>query len=238
MTNTCCMTFWFKLHACAYLVEQLVSMLVIWWHVSAILDPCDDHTRTLTLSISNVNLKGGYPISSPAHDALTIIYKNVTSSCINTLCVCCQIVKMTDRSGKCNIMKLVKIVSLSLLFVVIVCFVAATLRTLTFDVNSGLQLAHWEKTNNIASDINQHQRKELLANFRGEIRPNFIKLSKFDSLCGVNNRYNMHTKFGQRHRLVLYAEAIQIPTVSTAKTQLNITALGEFDSLLRRGNFV
>uniref|UniRef100_A0A8C7KTJ4 Peptidase M20 domain containing 1 n=1 Tax=Oncorhynchus kisutch TaxID=8019 RepID=A0A8C7KTJ4_ONCKI len=90
--------------------------------------------------------------------------------------------------GECNIMKLVKIVSLSLLFVVIVCFVAATLRTLT----------------------------------------------KFDSLCCVNNRYNMRTKFGQRHRLFLYAEAIQIPTVSTSKTQLNITALGEFDSLLRR----
>uniref|UniRef100_A0A674BR72 Peptidase M20 domain containing 1 n=1 Tax=Salmo trutta TaxID=8032 RepID=A0A674BR72_SALTR len=92
-------------------------------------------------------------------------------------------------------MKLVKIVSFGLLVVVLVCFVAATLRTLTFDVNSGLQLAHWEKTRNIASDINQHQRKELLANFR---------------------------------------EAIQIPTVSTSKTQLNITALGEFNSLLRK----
>lgn len=34
------------------------------------------------------------------------------------------------------------------------------------------------------------------------------------------------------------AEAIQIPTVSTSKTQLNITALGEFNSLLRKGNFV
>uniref|UniRef100_A0A4W5PR23 Peptidase M20 domain containing 1 n=1 Tax=Hucho hucho TaxID=62062 RepID=A0A4W5PR23_9TELE len=84
---------------------------------------------------------------------------------------------------------------LFLLFVVLVCFVAATLRTLTFDVNAGLQLAHWEKTNNIASDINQHQRNELLENFR---------------------------------------EAIRIPTMSTTKTQLNITALGEFDSLLRK----
>lgn len=214
----------------SWTVSQYAGYLVP--YVSAILDPCHDHTRTLTLSISNVNLKGGYPISSPAHDALT------SRVAALTLCVYCQIVKMTDRIGKCNIMKLVKIVSLSLLFVVIVCFVAATLRTLTFDVNSGLQLAHWEKTNNIASDINQHQRKELLANFRGEIRPTFIKLSKFDSLCCVNNRYNMHAKFGQRHRLVLYAEAIQIPTVSTSKTQLNITALGEFDSLLRRGNFV
>ncbi|XP_041712291.1 N-fatty-acyl-amino acid synthase/hydrolase PM20D1.2 [Coregonus clupeaformis] len=102
---------------------------------------------------------------------------------------------MADRSAKFNILKLVKILSFSLLFVVLVCFVAAIVRTLTFDVNAGLQLAHWEKTNNIASDINQHQRKELLENFR---------------------------------------EAIRIPTVSTSKTQLNVTALREFDSLLRK----
>ncbi|XP_055748128.1 N-fatty-acyl-amino acid synthase/hydrolase PM20D1.2-like [Salvelinus fontinalis] len=102
---------------------------------------------------------------------------------------------MTERSAKLNILKFVKIVSFSLLLVILAFFVAATVRTLTFDVNAGLQLAHWEKTNNIASDINQHQREELLANFR---------------------------------------DAIRIPTVSTTETQLNTTALREFDGLLRK----
>uniref|UniRef100_A0A8K9UU97 Peptidase M20 dimerisation domain-containing protein n=1 Tax=Oncorhynchus mykiss TaxID=8022 RepID=A0A8K9UU97_ONCMY len=102
---------------------------------------------------------------------------------------------MTERSAKLNILKFVKIVSFSLLLVILAFFVAATVRTLTFDVNAGLQLAHWEKTNNIASDINQHQREELLSNFR---------------------------------------DAIRIPTVSTTETQLNTTALREFDGLLRK----
>lgn len=95
---------------------------------------------------------------------------------------------MTERSAKLNILKFVKIVSFSLLLVILAFFVAATVRTLTFDVNAGLQLAHWEKTNNIASDINQHQREELLSNFRGEIRTNsIIKLSRFVNLCCVND---------------------------------------------------
>ncbi|KAL1021025.1 hypothetical protein UPYG_G00007760 [Umbra pygmaea] len=102
---------------------------------------------------------------------------------------------MTERSGNFNIMKLVKVVSFSFVFVILVLFVAATVRTLTFDVNAGLQLAQWEKTNNIGYDINQHQKQELISVFK---------------------------------------DAIRIPTVSTSTTQLNTTALREFDNLLRK----
>lgn len=102
---------------------------------------------------------------------------------------------MTERTAKFRVFKFLKIVSFSLSFVLLVLFIIATVRTLTLEVHAGLQLAHWEKTNNIISDINQHQREELLDHFK---------------------------------------EAIRIPTVSTSTTQLNTSALTEFDGLLRK----
>ncbi|XP_062315377.1 N-fatty-acyl-amino acid synthase/hydrolase PM20D1.2-like [Osmerus eperlanus] len=102
---------------------------------------------------------------------------------------------MTDHYSKFRVVKFVKIVSFSLSFVLLVLFVIATVRTLTLDVNADLQLAHWEKTNNIASDLISEHREELLDNFK---------------------------------------EAVRIPTVSTTETQLNTSALREFDHLLRR----
>uniref|UniRef100_A0A6Q2YYU0 Peptidase M20 dimerisation domain-containing protein n=1 Tax=Esox lucius TaxID=8010 RepID=A0A6Q2YYU0_ESOLU len=89
-------------------------------------------------------------------------------------------IKMTERSGKCNILKFVKVLSFAFIFVILVIFVAATVRTLTFDVNAGLQLAPWEKTNNIAYDINQQQRGELLANFKDAIRIPTVSTSRTD----------------------------------------------------------
>ncbi|KAM4610680.1 N-fatty-acyl-amino acid synthase/hydrolase PM20D1.2-like [Polymixia lowei] len=102
---------------------------------------------------------------------------------------------MTDRGSKFKILKFLKIIIFTLLFISLLLFIIATVRTLSLDVNVGLQLAQWEKTNNIASDINQRQRQELLANFK---------------------------------------DAIRIPTVSTTETQLNFTALAQFDKLLRK----
>uniref|UniRef100_A0A3Q4B9W0 Peptidase M20 dimerisation domain-containing protein n=1 Tax=Mola mola TaxID=94237 RepID=A0A3Q4B9W0_MOLML len=56
-------------------------------------------------------------------------------------------------------------------------------------------LAQWEKTDNISLVIEQHQREQLLANFRA---------------------------------------AIRIPTVSFSEADINITALRQFDGLLRK----
>lgn len=75
---------------------------------------------------------------------------------------------MTDHYTKFRVVKFVKIVSFSLSFVLLVLFVIATVRTLTLDVNADLQLAHWEKTNNIASDLISEHREELLDHFKRE----------------------------------------------------------------------
>ncbi|KAM6977237.1 N-fatty-acyl-amino acid synthase/hydrolase PM20D1.2 [Aplochiton taeniatus] len=101
---------------------------------------------------------------------------------------------MTDCGAKCKIIKFLKIISFSVSFVVLLMLAIATVRTLSLDVNLGLQLAHWEKTNNITPDISQRQREELIKHFK---------------------------------------EAIRIPTVSFSATQLNTTALREFEELLR-----
>ncbi|KAJ8016745.1 hypothetical protein DPEC_G00010550 [Dallia pectoralis] len=104
-------------------------------------------------------------------------------------------IKMSERRGHFHILKFLKVVSFAFILVVLVIMVAATVRTLTFDVNAGLQLARWEPTETIAYDISQLQREGLLANFKG---------------------------------------AIQIPTVSTTRTEQNTTALREFDDFLRK----
>uniref|UniRef100_A0A3P9J3P6 Peptidase M20 domain containing 1, tandem duplicate 2 n=1 Tax=Oryzias latipes TaxID=8090 RepID=A0A3P9J3P6_ORYLA len=49
-------------------------------------------------------------------------------------------------------------------------FTIASIRTFSLDVNVGLQLARWEKTNNILLVIDHHQREELLAKFKEAIK--------------------------------------------------------------------
>uniref|UniRef100_A0A671V9B1 Peptidase M20 domain containing 1, tandem duplicate 2 n=1 Tax=Sparus aurata TaxID=8175 RepID=A0A671V9B1_SPAAU len=102
---------------------------------------------------------------------------------------------MTDSGPKFKILKFLKIIICSFIITLLLLFTVASLRTLSLDVNVGLQLARWEKTNNISLDIDQRQREELLANFK---------------------------------------EAIRIPTVSFSETEINTTALLEFDRLLRK----
>lgn len=60
-------------------------------------------------------------------------------------------------------------------------FSIAFLRTLSLDVNVGLQLARWEKTNNISLVIEQHQREELLTNFKEAIRIPTVSFSETES---------------------------------------------------------
>uniref|UniRef100_A0A669CTV8 Peptidase M20 domain containing 1, tandem duplicate 1 n=1 Tax=Oreochromis niloticus TaxID=8128 RepID=A0A669CTV8_ORENI len=102
---------------------------------------------------------------------------------------------MTESGSKLRIFKILKIIISSLLITVLLLFTIAAIRTLSLDVNAGLQLAHWEKTNNKSLVIDHHQREELLANFK---------------------------------------EAIRIPTVSFSNTEINTTALLEFDRFLRK----
>uniref|UniRef100_A0A3Q3G0C4 Peptidase M20 domain containing 1, tandem duplicate 1 n=1 Tax=Labrus bergylta TaxID=56723 RepID=A0A3Q3G0C4_9LABR len=51
-------------------------------------------------------------------------------------------------------------------------------KTFTLDVNVGLQLAQWEKTNNVSLVIDHHQREELLANFKEAIRIPTVSFSE------------------------------------------------------------
>ncbi|CAG04004.1 unnamed protein product [Tetraodon nigroviridis] len=102
---------------------------------------------------------------------------------------------MTEPRAKFRIFRFLKLIVLSLVFVTVLLLAAASLRTLSLDVNVGLQLADWEKTNNVSLVIDQNRREELLANFK---------------------------------------EAIRIPTVSFSNTDINTTALKQFDRLLRK----
>ncbi|KAG7519114.1 N-fatty-acyl-amino acid synthase hydrolase PM20D1 [Solea senegalensis] len=77
---------------------------------------------------------------------------------------------MVDSGTKLKIRRLLKtiICLFSLTFVVL--FTVAFVRTLTLDVDVGLQHAQWEKTKNISLDIGREQREELLDNFKESIR--------------------------------------------------------------------
>lgn len=74
---------------------------------------------------------------------------------------------MTDSGPRFKILKFLKIIICSFILTLLLLFTVASLRTLSLDVNVGLQLARWEKTNNISLDIDHRQREELLANFKG-----------------------------------------------------------------------
>ncbi|XP_041860888.1 N-fatty-acyl-amino acid synthase/hydrolase PM20D1.2 [Melanotaenia boesemani] len=86
---------------------------------------------------------------------------------------------MTD--SKLRVFKFVKVFIGSLFLAVLVLFTVASIRTLSLDVNVGLKLARWEKTNNISLVIDRHQREELLANFREAIRIPTVSFSETES---------------------------------------------------------
>lgn len=74
---------------------------------------------------------------------------------------------MTNAGPKFKILKFLKIISVSFGVLLLVLFIVAALRTLSLDVNAELQLARWEKRNNISLAIDDRQREELLANLKG-----------------------------------------------------------------------
>ncbi|KAJ8371346.1 hypothetical protein SKAU_G00113740 [Synaphobranchus kaupii] len=87
---------------------------------------------------------------------------------------------MTGQSTKLRLWKFVKIACLSLTLVLVVLLLVATIRTLSLDVNAGLQLANWEKTSAISPEISRQQREQLLENFRAAIRIPTVSFSETD----------------------------------------------------------
>lgn len=75
---------------------------------------------------------------------------------------------MTDPGPKLKLFKWLKLIISSLVVTVLLLFTVASIRTITLDVNVGLQLANWEETKNISLAIDHHHREELLANFKGK----------------------------------------------------------------------
>ncbi|XP_010780815.1 N-fatty-acyl-amino acid synthase/hydrolase PM20D1.2 [Notothenia coriiceps] len=88
---------------------------------------------------------------------------------------------MTESGQKLNIFKFLKIVISSFFIAALLLFTIASIRTLSLDVNVGLQLARWEKTNNLSLVIDHHQREELLANFKEAIRIPTVSFSEKES---------------------------------------------------------
>ncbi|KAF3697153.1 N-fatty-acyl-amino acid synthase/hydrolase PM20D1.2 [Channa argus] len=88
---------------------------------------------------------------------------------------------MTDSGPKLRLFRWMKIVISSVVVTVLLLFTAACIRTLSLDVNVGLKLAHWEKTNNISLVIDHRQREELLANFKEAIRIPTVSFSETES---------------------------------------------------------
>lgn len=88
---------------------------------------------------------------------------------------------MTDSGPKFKIFKFLKIIICSFFIAILLLFSIAFLRTLSLDVNVGLQLARWEKTKNISLVIDHHQREELLANFKEAIRIPTVSFSETES---------------------------------------------------------
>lgn len=76
---------------------------------------------------------------------------------------------MTNPRPEFRIFRFLKLIVVGFVVVTVLLLAAASLRTLSLDVNVGLQLADWEKTSNISLVINQNRREELLANFKGNL---------------------------------------------------------------------
>ncbi|XP_027876762.1 N-fatty-acyl-amino acid synthase/hydrolase PM20D1.2 isoform X1 [Xiphophorus couchianus] len=77
---------------------------------------------------------------------------------------------MAMMETKNKIWTFLKVIVSSLLIAALVLFTAATIRTLSLDVNVGLQLAHWEKSKNISLVIDEPHREKLLGNFKEALR--------------------------------------------------------------------
>jgi len=74
---------------------------------------------------------------------------------------------MTAHNTLWKLFKFLKVLLFGVIFLITVLFLVATVRTFTFDVGAGLQLGKWENTTTISLHLIPQQRKNLLANFKG-----------------------------------------------------------------------
>ncbi|XP_026223002.1 N-fatty-acyl-amino acid synthase/hydrolase PM20D1.2 [Anabas testudineus] len=88
---------------------------------------------------------------------------------------------MTDSGPKLKLFKWLKIIISSFIVTVLLLLTIASIRTITLDVNVGLQLAQWEKTKHISLVIDHRQREELIENFKEAVRIPTVSFSETES---------------------------------------------------------
>lgn len=76
---------------------------------------------------------------------------------------------MSGQSRRPKLLVFLRIAFLSLILVVFVLLLVATIRTFSLDVNSGLQLGKWERTAIIPAHTSAEQKERLLGNLKGSI---------------------------------------------------------------------
>lgn len=120
--------------------------------------------------------------------------------------------------------KFIKIVFISVFITILAVFSIASIRTFSLDVNAGLQLAQWEKTNNMSLVIDHHQREELLAKFKGNGSLQMTRKAEYiEKKCRIS-WYNLGrnqksvSSFIQRR-----SESLQCPQRRKSTPQLSIT---------------
>lgn len=79
---------------------------------------------------------------------------------------------MTGHSAQWKLFKFLKVLLFSLIFSITVLILVATVRTFTFDADAGLLLGKWENTTAISLHLSPQQRKNLLADFKGNKQRN------------------------------------------------------------------
>ncbi|XP_029013325.1 N-fatty-acyl-amino acid synthase/hydrolase PM20D1.2-like isoform X2 [Betta splendens] len=88
---------------------------------------------------------------------------------------------MTDSRPGIRIIRWLKIIVSVVFATVFLLFTIASIRTLSLDVNIGLQLARWEKTNNLSLVLDGAQREALVARFKDAIRVPTVSFSETHS---------------------------------------------------------
>nr|XP_057907219.1 N-fatty-acyl-amino acid synthase/hydrolase PM20D1.2-like [Doryrhamphus excisus] len=87
--------------------------------------------------------------------------------------------------------RLFKIIIGSGFAVVLILIAIVSIRTLSLDVNAGLQLAHWEKTSNISLDIDDQKREEVISKFKEAIRIPTVSFSSTEINTTALVRFNL-----------------------------------------------
>nr|XP_023649262.1 N-fatty-acyl-amino acid synthase/hydrolase PM20D1 isoform X1 [Paramormyrops kingsleyae] len=115
---------------------------------------------------------------------VTFILKHVTGSLaarfIHAIRTTASGTNMTGQSRGPKVLVFLRIAFLSLILVLVVLLLVATIRTFSLDVNSGLQLGKWERTAIIPEHISAAQREQLLSNLKEAIQIPTVSFAEND----------------------------------------------------------